>query len=143
MDAIIAKVEQLIEKYKTNNPFKIAAYLNIQVSFENLGNILGYYNKSCRVKFIHINESASDGEKVFICFHELAHAIFHPDANTPFLEKRTFFTNDRIELEANYFAVQMMFSKNHFDGQVTIEDAIEHYGVPRSLIENNLTSKKI
>ena len=143
MDAIIAKVEQLIEKYQTKDPFKIAAYLDIQVSFENLGNILGYYNKSCRVKFIHINESASDGQKEFICFHELGHAIFHPDSNTPFLERSTFFTNDRIELEANYFAVQMLFSRIHFDGQVTIDDAIEHYGVPRSLIENNLSHKKI
>lgn len=143
MDTIIAKVEQLIEMYKTTDPFKIAAYLNIQVSFENLGNILGYYNKSCRVKFIHINENASDGQKAFICFHELGHVIFHPDSNTPFLKKSTFFTDDRIELEANYFAVQMLFSRNHFDGQLTIEDAIEHYGIPRSLIENNLLYKKI
>lgn len=142
MDAIIAKVDKLIKKYKTNDPFKIAAYLDIQVSYENLGNVLGFYSKSCRVKFIHINENASDGQKAFICCHELGHVILHPHSNASFLKKNTFFSNEQIEVEANYFAVQMLFSKDHFDEQLTIEDAINHYGVPRRLIENNLSPKK-
>ena len=142
MEIIAAKVDKIIEKYKTNDPFKIAAYLDVRVSYENLGNILGYYNKSCRVKSILINENTSDGQKAFICCHELGHVILHPDSNTPFLKKNTFFTTDRIELEANFFAVQLLFSRSNFDGQLTIEDAIEHYGIPRKLIENNLTDKK-
>ena len=143
MEIIAAKVEQLIKKYKTNDPFKIATCLDIRVSYENLGNILGYYNKSCRVKSILINENVSEGQKAFICCHELGHVILHPDSNTPFLKTNTFFSTDGIELEANYFAVQMLFSSNRFDGQLTIEDAVELDGVPRKLIENNLSHKKI
>lgn len=138
MEIIVAKVDKLVEKYKTNDPFKIAAYLDIQVSSENLGNILGYYSKAFRIKSIHINENANDGQKYFICGHELGHAILHPDSSTPFLKKHTLFSSERIELEANYFAIQMLFSKNRFDGQLTIHDAIEEYGIPRTLIEKNL-----
>lgn len=141
MEIVNAKVKKLVEKYKTNDPFKIASYLNIQVSYENLGNILGYYNKAFRIKSIHINENASDGQKKFICSHELGHALLHPDANTPFLKKHTLFSTERIELEANYFAVHMLFSKNHFEGQLTLVDAVEYYGVPRKLIENNLSDQ--
>lgn len=143
MESITAKVEKLVEKYKTNDPFKIAACLDIQVSYENLGNILGYYNRAFRMKSIHINENASDGQRSFICGHELGHAILHSDTNTPFLKKHTFFSTDRIELEANFFAIYLLFSSNHFEGQLTIEDAIGHYGIPRRLIENNLSNKKI
>ena len=138
MELIVAKVDKLVEKYKTNDPFKIAACLDIQVSSENLGNILGYYSKAFRIKSIHINENASEGQKQFICGHELGHAILHPDSNTPFLKKQTFFSTDRIELEANYFAIQMLFSNTRFDGQLTVHEAIEQYGIPRALIEKNL-----
>lgn len=141
MESITAKVYELVERYKTNDPFKIAAYLNIQVSYENLGNILGYYNKSFRMKSIHINENASDGQEVFICGHELGHALLHPDSNTSFLKKHTLFSTERIELEANYFAVQMLFSNNHFDGQLTVRDAVERYSIPQRLIEMNLAKK--
>lgn len=138
MEIIVAKVNKLVEKYQTNDPFKIAAYLDIQVSTENLGNILGYYSKAFRIKSIHINENANEGQKHFICGHELGHAILHPDSNTPFLKKHTLFSTERIELEANYFAVHMLFSKNRFEGQLTVQEAIDHYGIPRKLIEKNL-----
>lgn len=136
-------IDQLIKKHGTSNPFKLAEILGILVVFEPLGSIYGYYSRTHRTKVIHINESASDGQKSFICGHELGHVILHPDTNTAFLRKKTLFSTDRIELEANHFAVQLLFSSNHFDGQLTFEDAIEHYGIPRRLIENNLSNKKI
>jgi Zn-dependent peptidase ImmA (M78 family) len=138
MGSILAKIEELTKNYGTNCPFKIAKYLGIRIEYENLGSILGYFNQFCRIKIIHINEKATEHQKAFICAHELGHAIFHQDANTPFLKKNTFFSTNRIEVEANLFAVRLLFSERFFNEQISLHDAVELYGVPEKLILNNL-----
>ncbi|MCO7176151.1 ImmA/IrrE family metallo-endopeptidase [Sporolactobacillus kofuensis] len=52
--------------------------------------MLGYYTKNFRIKMIHINETAGDHKKEFICAHELGHAIMDPDTNTSFYKKTLF-----------------------------------------------------
>ena len=71
---------------------------------------------------------------MFICAHELGHAIFHPDANTPFLKRNTLFSTDRIEVEANLFAVHLLFSEHFFNDQLSLRDAVELYGIPEEFI---------
>lgn len=134
MMSIPKRVQMLIKRYKTNCPFTIAANMGIPVVQEDLGSALGYYSKNFRIKLIHINENASDKQKTFICSHELGHAILHPDSNTPFLKKSTLFSTDRIEVEANLFAVNLLFS-NSFDKEtVMISEAVEEYGMPKKLV---------
>lgn len=48
--------EAMCRKYETRNPFDLAASLGIIVLHEPLGEILGYYNRCYKQKFIHINE---------------------------------------------------------------------------------------
>lgn len=134
-------VDHLIKKHGTSNPYKLAEFLGILVVFEPLGTIYGYYSRTNRTKVIHINENATEGQKSFICCHELGHAILHPNSNARFLKKNTLFTTDKIELEANYFAVQLLFSKNFFEEQVSIQEAVELYGIPKKLIKNNMFNK--
>ncbi|WP_456273590.1 ImmA/IrrE family metallo-endopeptidase [Bacillus sp. AK031] len=147
MESISKKVQKLIKRYKTNCPFTIAENMGILVVQENLGNTLGYYNKNFRIKIIHINENTSEKQKTFICSHELGHAILHPDSNTPFLKKHTFFSTDRIEVDANLFAVNLLFSNSINTDAVMITEAIEEYGVPRKLInilqEHNFKGERI
>ncbi len=138
MELVLGKIKTLINQYGTNCPFKIAKHLGIEVYFENLGKSLGYFSHSFRIKIIHINENASEHQKKFICAHELAHAIFHADANTPFLKRNTLFSTNKIELEANYFAVQLLFSEHFFNEQVSLNDAVKFYGIPKEFILNNL-----
>ncbi|CEG28121.1 ImmA/IrrE family metallo-endopeptidase [Bacillus sp. B-jedd] len=132
MGSIKKKVHFLVKKYGTNCPFKIAQHLGILVHFENLGNTLGYYSKQFRIQIIHINETVENRKQEYICSHELGHAILHPEANTPFLKKNTFFSTDQIEIEANTFAIELLFSNDSMDG-VTINEAIEDYGIPKQL----------
>ncbi|MDH5161476.1 ImmA/IrrE family metallo-endopeptidase [Heyndrickxia oleronia] len=138
MEFILEKINYLIKVYKTNCPFKIAKKLGIEIVYEDLGKTLGYFNQFCRIKIIHINEKTSEYQKMFICAHELGHAIFHPEANTPFLKKKTLFSTDKIELEANLFAVRLLFSKDYYDDHLNLKDAVELYGIPEKLILNNL-----
>lgn len=46
----------LCRKCDTRDPFTIAAKLGIRVLHEPLGSIRGYYSRTHRIKFIHINQ---------------------------------------------------------------------------------------
>ena len=134
VDAITAKVKSLMNKYDTNCPFKLAKALGIEIVYENLGKTLGYYSSHFRIKIIHINQNADEGQKKFTCAHELGHAIFHPAANTPFLKNHTLFSTDRIEIEAHLFAIQLLFS--NINDTVSFEDAVKNYRIPKQLLTN-------
>lgn len=136
MESITSKIKSITKKFETNNPFKIAKELGIEVVYEDIGKALGYYSRHFKVKVIHINQNANEHSKEFICAHELGHAIFHPDANTPFLKRQTLFSTDRIELEANFFAVNLLFSST--DACLTVEEAIKQYGIPKQLVISNI-----
>lgn len=48
--------EGICKKHNSRDPFKIAEQRNIIVLYEPLGSIRGYYSKSLRKAFIHINQ---------------------------------------------------------------------------------------
>lgn len=75
---------------------------------EDLGAINGYYNKQLRIKQIHINYNLPEHLQALTCSHELGHALLHPNSNTPFLRSSTFFSVDRMEIEANKFAMELL-----------------------------------
>ena len=102
--------KQLISKYKTNNPQEIAQELGIIILFEPLGEINGYYNTAFRQKFIHINNTLVEAKQKFTIAHELGHALLHPKANTPFLRDNTLFSINKLEIEANKFAVDLLIT---------------------------------
>lgn len=110
MEWIKNRVNELIKKHNTYNPYEIAEAENIIVLFEPLGFIDGYYNKFKKQKFIHINEAFNDHKRLFTCCHELGHAILHPNSNTPFLHQYIFYKIDKLEYQANIFAMELIIS---------------------------------
>lgn len=126
---------KIAEKHETTNPFEIARRKNIIVLFEDLGNTLGFYNTYNRFKFIHINNQIDETTQRFVCAHELGHALLHPKANTPFLRNQTFFSVDRLEIEANTFAVELLLTDEmvsaYEDTRFSIQEVAEIHGVPR------------
>lgn len=129
-------VVQLVKKYGTNNPYKLAKLLGVVVVFEPLGSICGYYSKSHRTKVLHINESLSRKEQNFTCSHELGHAILHPDHNTAFLKKNTLFSTDRLEIEANTFSVELLLPDELLTDleDYTIHSIFEANGIPKEFV---------
>lgn len=92
-----------------------------------MGSISGYYNKQLRMKQIHINHDLSDHDQLFTCAHELGHAIMHPDANTPFLRKRTGLLVSKMEIEADKFATELLIDDEVFlEFQEFTTDQIAH-----------------
>ena len=136
MEHIERKVLSLVNTHKTNCPYRISKAMGIHIVHENLGNTLGYYSKHFRIKVIHINENLDEEEKEFVCAHELGHALHHSDANTPFLKKHTLFSTDKIEQEANAFAMNLLFHEKDLNEHVTIEDALHKYGIPQKLLKS-------
>ncbi|MGK4043712.1 ImmA/IrrE family metallo-endopeptidase [Heyndrickxia oleronia] len=125
------KVKELKEKCKTNDPFEIATLQNIQVVPWNLHEeINGFYKYDRRNKYIFVNNNLSEEMQRFVCAHELGHAILHPRANTPFLRTNTFFSVDRIEVEANTFAVHLLVRGEDFQNYETKQQLLKANGIP-------------
>ncbi|MGX5438930.1 ImmA/IrrE family metallo-endopeptidase [Bacillus thuringiensis] len=129
-------VMKIVKKHGTTNPFEIAKRKDIIVLFEDLGNTLGFYNTYKRFKFVHINNRIDETTQRFVCAHELGHALLHPKANTPFLRNKTFFSVDRLEIEANTFAVELLLPdemiSEYQDTNLSIQEIAEIYGIPES-----------
>ena len=141
-------VAQLVEKYDTSDPFKLADLLSVVIVYEPLGSIYGYYSRSHRTKVIHINGNLSSENQLLTVAHELGHVILHPEANTVFLKKNTLFSTDKLEIEANTFAVELLLPDelftDHCCSGFTIYDAIDEKGVPIELLSlKSIDGKKI
>lgn len=131
-------VEALCRKHQTRDPLQICREKGILVLYEPLGSIRGYYSCSHRFKVIHINQGLEEAQQRFTCCHELGHAILHPKANTPFLRANTLFSVNKLEVEANRFAVCMLyppdFLRQEFEGCSSAQVA-ENLQLPQELAE--------
>jgi len=123
-------IGELIKHHATRDPFLIAKEKGIVIIQEELGNIFGYYNKVCRIPFIHINCNLSYSEQLFTCGHELGHAIFHKNENTPKLSLETLCSEVTIEAEANYFATKLAIDGSHDEYIQTKYELLQYYGLP-------------
>ncbi len=105
---IKAAVTRLTKKHKTNNPYELAKLLNIIILYAELGNTWGYYTTYKRSRFIIINQNISETLQTYTCAHELGHSVLHKGVSTPFLRKHTLFSVEKIERQANTFAVELL-----------------------------------
>lgn len=131
---IKTNVLDIARQHRTNDPFEIASRLGITVLYESLGNTLGYFNTYKRIKIIHINNCLEALVQRFVCAHELGHAILHPNLNTPFLRSHTLYSVDRIEREANRFAVELLIPDELIrEHATTVRDVAVLCGVPQEI----------
>ena len=104
------KVLNLIVKYGTKNPFKLAKKLNIEIIIEDLGEVRGLFKKILKRKFIFINSRLNEFDQMLVCCHELGHAILHSSSQHQFLIDNTnILRKSKLEDEANLFASYLLF----------------------------------
>lgn len=124
-------VKELVTKYKTNNPFELAELKNINViKFDLLEEISGFYKYDRRNKYIVINSNLDEPSQYFVCAHEFGHSQLHPRINTPFLNKFTLLSTDKIEREANEFAVNLLLYDKDFENYETKSELLFANGIP-------------
>lgn len=109
------KALELIERYKTNDPFVLSDYLKFHVFFKPLHpDIMGFYKYYKKNKYICISSQIERHEQVATCAHELFHAMKHEKLNTPYLRKNTFLSVEKYERQANLFAAELLISDDFF-----------------------------
>lgn len=126
-------VAQLVKKHGTNDPYILAAERNIPVHFFNLMGVLGHLQRYKRSFAICIHHGLDDMMRRYVCAHELGHSLLHPDLNTPFLRANTLHSIDKIERQANEFAVELLIPDSLLLDGSTIYEAAALCGVPKEV----------
>lgn len=111
IEYIAKKVNALIKKYDTRDPFNLCENLQINIRYADLGTALNaYYFYQSRIKSIVINSRCSTIVQRILCAHELGHAVLHKElaAMHGFHEPELFDSSIPTEYEANIFAAELM-----------------------------------
>ncbi len=110
------KVEGLIKKYKTNDPYEIAEhYRSVHIIRHDLHeSVRGLYQYYKNNRIIYINKNLNTHEQKIVCAHELGHAFLHTKLNMLFLEMYTFTSRNKIERQANAFAAELLLPDKIF-----------------------------
>ncbi|CAK7065023.1 MULTISPECIES: ImmA/IrrE family metallo-endopeptidase [Fusobacterium] len=116
------KVDNLIKKYETSNPFLLCKYLKITILFLELGKTKGYFKKTLRKKFIIINSELSEFERKIVCAHELAHAILHSSNDMKFmLDNDVICKRNVLEVQANEFVKFLLIKDMEFEDRIELK----------------------
>lgn len=137
---IKARVNKLVRKHKTRNPFEMIKGMNVILVFYPLEGVRGFYQYFQRNNIIYIDETLSDHDKTFVLAHEIGHMILHKKSNAIFMDSRTQFRTSKYENEANKFAIELLISDESLCeySNCTIEQLSRIYGYHQKLIELRL-----
>ena len=101
-----ASLKSLIDRFTSYNPFDLCDQYSINMVYDNLGSVYGYYCFEKSRKFIVINNTLEYAIKRLVCAHELGHALLHPELNAFY----TVFPRSKYERQANDFAVNLLLA---------------------------------
>ena len=132
------KAETLIKKCGSDNPFAAADFLGIEIREMNLFGPFGHYLKYHRQKIIIIAPYVPPELKMFVCSHELGHALVTEDENT---RRLTAFSgrdalSNIVERRANEFAVRFLLNENFLRENVgvSVYDLAAWRGIPQKYL---------
>ena len=137
---IKARVDKLVRKYKTRDPFEMIKGMNVILVSYPLDGVRGFYQYFQRNNIIYIDETLSDHDKMFVLAHEIGHMILHRKSNAIFMDTRTQFKTSRYETEADKFAMELLISDDSLSeyNEYTIDQLSLVYGYHQKLIELRL-----
>ncbi len=136
--------EALVRRYQTRDPFEIAGALGFLVIRTHLRGIRGFYQHLKRCCIIYIDDSLSPHEARFVCAHEIGHAVLHRGYNRIFMEQHTFFQTRRYEVEADRFAVDLLYDDSDLQDllELPVQVAADYMGVSVELAEYRMRFNK-
>ena len=103
------RVKNIVKKYDTADPYRIAKELHFEVVFCDLPQgINGMWRRILRRKYIVINERLNDWQRRAVICHEIAHYRCHHGYKSFSVSGRTWFSSSRKENEANDYAADLM-----------------------------------
>lgn len=131
------RVEQIVRKYRTRDPFEMIKGMNVILVYYPLEGVHGFYQYFQRNNIIYLDERLSKNEQRFVLAHELGHMFLHKKANAIFMDTRTQFNTDKFELEANTFAIDLLLPDSLLEEykEFTVEQISRLTGYHQRLIE--------
>lgn len=134
------RVEQIVRKYRTRDPFEMIKGMNVILVYYPLEGVHGFYQYFQRNNIIYLDERLSKNEQRFVLAHELGHMFLHKKANAIFMDTRTQFNTDKFELEANTFAIDLLLPDSLLEEykEFTVEQISRLTGYHKRLIELKL-----
>ena len=131
------RVEQIVRKYRTRDPFEMIKGMNVILVYYPLEGVHGFYQYFQRNNIIYLDERLSKNEQRFVLAHELGHMFLHKKANAIFMDTRTQFNTDKFELEANTFAIDLLLPDPLLEEykEFTVEQISRMTGYHKRLIE--------
>lgn len=129
--------DKLARDHGTRDPLRITNDLGYIVIDTPLTGIRGYYQYLKRCHIIYLNDSLSDHERTWVCAHELGHSLLHKGMNRVFMDSRTHMVTNRFEVEADHFAVDLIYSDDelHEYADCSFDTVTRTLGVSYSLAE--------
>lgn len=106
-------VDELINKYKTRDPFEILRQKDISVEFNgNLKELKGFFTVVFEKKYVVINSNLSYIEQREVAAHELGHCYLHNHIaeSESYREFMLYDMESKPEYEANLFASYLLVS---------------------------------
>lgn len=140
---IICQVSNLMNRYRTRNPFELCNCLHIRISYKNLGtDVRAYFFCQSRIKNVVLSADESEEMRRILCAHELGHAILHEKIARKhgFAETGLFNCTSVTEDEANIFAAELLIDDNDLlrlakDSEKTFFDIAKELYVPVELLD--------
>lgn len=121
------RVNQIVSKYKTNEPRIILREKQIKILRSPLGGKFAYKTTYKRSSVITLDENLDEYEERYILAHELGHIVLHKGQSTTFYRANNFGNIPKIEREANEFATLLLLHGQMYDNKY---DALRENGIP-------------
>ncbi|MGN7457862.1 ImmA/IrrE family metallo-endopeptidase [Paenibacillus pasadenensis] len=127
-------VKKLVRRYKTNDPFLLAARMNIHVRFLEMDESMrGLYYRKLRRRFIVINAGLDPIWQRVVCAHEIAHDRLHPGISRFMLDEQSFVNVGKLERQANRFAVRLLTAGDELAADESLLDLLRRNDIPEQM----------
>ena len=125
------KVEKLVKKFKTRDPFEILEEMNVIVGeTDRYEKLKGYCFMSCQTIYVMVSSFLSEEEKKIVAAHELGHIILHRSQlkMAPMKDDVLYNMRDNTEYEANLFAADLILDDKEIADLSKNED-LNYFGL--------------
>lgn len=137
---IKARVQILMRKYRTRDPFELARACGVILVYYPLKDVRGFYQYFKRNNIVYVDETLPKFSQALVLSHELGHMFLHKTANAIFMDTRTQFNTRKFEIQANKFAMELLLPNEVLleNWQLTIEQLSRLTGYSEALIKLRL-----
>ena len=127
-------VKQLVEENETNDPFRLAKAMDIEVDEFPMRNVKGMIIEVAGKVTVVLNSKLPAWLKRVVLAHELGHRQLSPQGAGYFFLAEHTFMESKVEYEANRFAVRLLTWGEEPEPGETLEQYAARVGLPMKIV---------